>query len=59
MRYELRFHIFDTEQDARSFCDKQNSSGTNYNRRRYPAHYTEYAGYWTSETPAYIAWFYD
>lgn len=59
MRYNLRFRFFDTEQQAIDFCDQQNSRGTYYKRRRYPAHYTPWMSRSDTDKAHFVAWFYD
>ena len=55
-RYRQTFQFFDTEAEARSFCERENRTGSAYKRNRYPAHFTP----WTSADGTerkYIAWY--
>ena len=55
-KYSKTFRFFDTETEARSFCESENRTGSEYKRNRYPAHFTP----WTSADGTerkYIAWY--
>ena len=38
-RYTRTFQFFDTEEQAKSFCDRMNALATPYARKKHPAHY--------------------
>ena len=42
-RYRKTFEFFDTEVQARAFCDKQNALASAYVRKKYKAHYTPWS----------------
>lgn len=55
-KYNKTFQFFNTEEEAQSFCERENSTGSAYKRNRYPAHFTP----WTSSDATehkYIAWY--
>lgn len=59
MRYKYRstFDFFDTEEQAKAFCDRYNSEASAYVRKKYQAHYTP----WQSQNGKehkFIAWYY-
>lgn len=39
-KYNLWYIFADTEEQAREICARENSTGTYYKRKHYPAHYT-------------------
>ena len=54
-RYRLTCQFFDTEDQAKSFCDRENQN--RYLKKNHPAHYTT----WTSQDRTehkFIAWYY-
>lgn len=44
-RYRHTFDFFDTEEQARKFCEAFNKRNTAYIRKKHPAHYAP----WTSQ----------
>lgn len=53
-RYSMTFKFFDTEEQAKSFCDNENLN--RYIRKNHPAHYTP----WTSQDGTehkFVAWY--
>lgn len=55
-KYQLDFEFFDTEQEAKEFCDKTNKAASRYVRTKSPAHYTP----WESQDHTehkFIAWY--
>ena len=56
-RYRKTFEFFDTEEQARAFCDKQNALASIYVRRKYKAHYTPWSSQDGTENK-FIAWYY-
>ena len=42
-RYNLWYIFADTEAEARTICEHENSIGTAYKRRNYPASYTPWS----------------
>lgn len=57
-KYSMTFQFFDTEEEARSFCERENRTGSSYKCQRYPAHVTP----WTSvdgKERKYIAWYHS
>lgn len=55
-KYELRFWIFDFEEQAATFCKNWNKKQTYHIRRKYPANYSAWVDPSTRRT-RYIAWF--
>jgi hypothetical protein len=55
-KYRETFKLFDTEAEARSFCEKENTTGSAYKRNRYPATVTPWSNANKTEH-GYIAWY--
>lgn len=56
-KYRYTFDFFETEDQAKAFCDGINAEASLYARKRYPAHYTP----WNSADGTehlFIAWYY-
>lgn len=56
-KYHLSFEIFDKEEQAKAFCDRENSEGNYYKRKNRRAHFAP----WTDSKQQYhgfIAWYY-
>lgn len=56
-RYNLTFKFFDTREQAKAFCDKENANGTAYKRHNKKAHFTE----WSNEKKTghkFVVWYY-
>lgn len=56
-QYRATFQFFDTEEQARVFCDKQNALASAYVRKKYKAHYTPWSSQDGTENK-FIAWYY-
>lgn len=57
MRYTKTFKFADTEQEAKTFCSKENASGTRYKRTHHKAYYTP----WSSkdgQAHKFVVWYY-
>jgi viroplasmin and RNaseH domain-containing protein len=55
-KYNRTYKFFDTEEQAKNFCDKENTQNSYYLRKNHPASYTA----WTSmngEEHKFIAWY--
>jgi hypothetical protein len=53
-RYNMTFKFFDTEEQAKIFCDNENL--VRYISKKHPAHYTP----WSNESgteKAFVAWY--
>lgn len=55
MKTRLTFQFFDTEQEAREFCDNENRA---HPRRKNRAHYTPWSSTDPRDTAQFIAWYY-
>ncbi len=53
-RYRTTFQFFDTEEEAKAFCDKENLN--RYIRKKHPAHYTPWVSQDESEHK-FVVWF--
>lgn len=53
-RYRKTFKFFDTEEEAKVFCDGENSCS--YIRKHHPAHYTPWVSQDGTERK-FIAWY--
>lgn len=56
MRYHRTYHIVKTEAEAIDFCHKENSSGSYYKRKNYPATYTPWSSIDGKET-GFVCWY--
>jgi viroplasmin and RNaseH domain-containing protein len=55
-KYNLTYKFFDTEEQAKNFCDKENTQNSYYLQKNHPARYTS----WTStngKENKFIAWY--
>ena len=55
-RYQKTFKFFNTEEQAKTFCDNENSKNSYYLRKNHPATYTT----WTSmdgKEHKFIVWY--
>lgn len=55
-KYTRTFKFFDTEIQAKEFCDSENKRNPYYVRKKYPAHYTP----WNSQDGTedkFITWY--
>ncbi len=57
MRYRETFEIVKSEEEAKNMCDRQNSVGNAYKRKRYHAHYTPWSSRDGSEV-GFVVWYY-
>ena len=55
-KYHLDFEFFDTEQEAKKFCEKINREASRYVRTKYPAHYTSWESRDRTEHK-FLAWY--
>lgn len=55
-RYNKTFKFFDTETQAKEFCDRENRNCSDYIRKKHPAHYTPRRGKDGTENK-FIAWY--
>lgn len=55
MKLRCTFKFFDTEEDAREFCDNENRA---HPRRKNRAHYTPWSSSDHRDTAQFIAWYY-
>ncbi len=55
-RYTYMFKFFDTEDEAKVFCNRQNANASSYIRKNKPAHYNSWHNEDGTEN-AFIAWF--
>ena len=55
-KYHLDFEFFDTEYEAKEFCEKTNREASRYVRTKYPAHYTTWESQDHTEHKL-IAWY--
>ena len=39
-KYQTWFYFADTESEAKAICYRENTTGSYYKRKTYPAHYT-------------------
>jgi hypothetical protein len=53
-RYTMMFKFFDTEEQAKIFCDNENL--VNYIRKNHPAHYTSWKSQDRKEN-LFIVWY--
>lgn len=55
-KYRLTFKFFDSEFDAKRFCESENKNNSYYVRKKYPAHYTKWSSLDQTEHK-FIAWY--
>lgn len=55
-RYRNTFQFFDTEKEARNFCDKRNKISSYYVKKNHKSFYTPWSSSDGSENK-FIAWF--
>lgn len=56
--YKLTYKFFITEEEAKSFCDRENATGTTYKQKNKIAKFTE----WTNEAKTehyFLAWYFE
>jgi viroplasmin and RNaseH domain-containing protein len=53
-RYRSTFKLFDTEEQAKVFCDNENTN--NYIRKNHPAHYTSWSSA-NGQENKFVAWY--
>lgn len=56
-RYNLTYEFFNTEEQARAFCERENASGTAWKREKHKAHFTQWTNSKQTERK-FIAWYY-
>lgn len=54
--YITTFEFFDTEEQAKEFCETKNMNSSYYVRKNYPAHYTPWSSQDGTENK-FIAWY--
>ena len=57
-KYRITFQFFNTEAEARSFCDAENKSGNAYKRKTYPATVTPWKSKSGSERRYLVLYYY-
>ena len=55
-RYNKTFKFFDTETQAKEFCDRENRNSSDYIRKKHPAHYAPRSGQDGTEHK-FIVWY--
>ena len=55
-KYNLTYQFFDTEEQARAFCDRENANGTKWKRAKHKAHFTSWRSMNGKENK-FIAWY--
>lgn len=56
-KYRYTFEFVETEEEARRFCERENTTGSAYKRKNKKAHFTP----WTSKDGTekrFICWYY-
>lgn len=56
MRYTKSYRFFDTEAEAKAFCDNYNSHATRYIKTHHPAEYTPWSSA-DSKEHKFVAWY--
>lgn len=56
MKYNPSFHIVDTEEQAKAFCERMNNQSTYYMRKHHPAHYTPWSNASRTEV-GFVCWY--
>ena len=57
-RYSLSFSFFETEHEAREFCDKTNKASSRYIKTHKPANYTPWQSDSKTDKIQFVAWYY-